>query len=40
MHSTAPALSPQAFWSYEHGNTLVDPTGYQLGDYYGRLLAW
>jgi len=26
-------------WDYEQGSTLVDPTGAQVGDYYGRLLA-
>ena len=26
-------------WDYEQGNALVDPTGYAVGEYYGRLLA-
>jgi hypothetical protein len=32
----------QTFWSYENGgpNNLVDPTGQQFGEYYGRLVAY
>ena len=26
-------------WVYERGAALMDPTGVQIGDYYGRLLA-
>jgi hypothetical protein len=26
-------------WDYEQGNALVDPTGFAVGEYYGRLLA-
>jgi hypothetical protein len=27
-------------WNYEQGNQLVDSSGIQAGDYYGRLFAW
>ena len=30
----------QVFWSYTQGTELRDPTGKELGDYYGRLVSW
>lgn len=30
----------KAFWGYEQGNDTRDPTFQQIGDYYGRLVAW
>jgi len=30
----------QVFWNYTQGTELVDPTGKQLGDYFGRLVSW
>ena len=30
----------QVFWKYTQGTVLRDPTGKELGDYYGRLVSW
>lgn len=30
----------QVFWDYTKGTELRDPTGKELGDYYGRLVSW
>ena len=30
----------QVFWKYTQGTELRDPTGKELGDYYGRLVSW
>jgi hypothetical protein len=30
----------QVFWNYTQGTELRDPTGKELGDYYGRLVSW
>lgn len=30
----------QVFWNYTQGTELRDPTGRELGDYYGRLVSW
>lgn len=30
----------QVIWNYTQGTELVDPTGKQLGDYFGRLVSW
>jgi hypothetical protein len=35
-----PADPNQVFWNYTQGTELVDPTGKQLGDYFGRLVSW
>ncbi len=37
---TYPADPAEPFWDYTQGTELVDPTGKQLGDYYGRLVSW
>jgi hypothetical protein len=37
---TYPADADQPYWDYTQGSELVDPTGKQLGDYYGRLVSW
>ena len=37
---TYPADPDQVYWDYTQGSELVDPTGKQLGDYYGRLFSW
>jgi hypothetical protein len=35
-----PADPDQPVWDYEQGTQLRDPTMKELGDYYGRLVAW
>lgn len=35
-----PADPNQVFWHYTEGTQLRDPTGKELGDYYGRLVSW
>jgi hypothetical protein len=30
----------QVFWNYTQGTQLRDPTGKELGDYFGRLVSW
>jgi len=30
----------QVFWNYTQGTELRDPTGKELGDYFGRLVSW
>lgn len=35
-----PANPNQVDWNYTQGTHLVDPSGKQLGDYYGRLVSW
>ncbi len=35
-----PADPKEAFWKYEQGTELRDPTGKEVGDYFGRLVAW
>jgi len=30
----------QVFWTYTQGTELRDPTGKELGDYFGRLVSW
>lgn len=35
-----PADPNKPDWDYNQGTELVDPTGKQLGDYYGRLTSW
>jgi hypothetical protein len=30
----------QVFWNYTQGSELRDPTGKELGDYFGRLVSW
>jgi hypothetical protein len=37
---TYPADPNQVFWDYTQGTELRDPTGEELGDYYGRLVSW
>ena len=37
---TYPVDPAEPFWDYTQGTELVDPTGKQLGDYYGRLVSW
>jgi hypothetical protein len=37
---TYPADSNQVTWEYTKGTELRDPTGKELGDYYGRLVSW
>ena len=37
---TYPANPNQVFWYYTQGTELRDPTGKELGDYYGRLVSW
>jgi hypothetical protein len=35
-----PADPNQVFWDYTKGTVLRDPTGKELGDYFGRLVSW
>ena len=35
-----PADPNQVFWNYTQGTELRDPSGKELGDYYGRLVGW
>ncbi len=35
-----PADPNQVFWNYTQGTELRDPSGKELGDYYGRLVSW
>ena len=35
-----PADPDQPVWNYQQGNQLRDPSMKELGDYYGRLVAW
>jgi hypothetical protein len=35
-----PADPNQVFWDYTKGTELRDPTGKELGDYFGRLVSW
>lgn len=35
-----PSDPNQVFWHYTQGTVLRDPTGKELGDYYGRLVSW
>jgi hypothetical protein len=37
---TYPADPNQVAWQYTQGTELRDPTGKELGDYYGRLVSW
>ncbi len=37
---TYPADPNQVVWNYTQGTELRDPTGKELGDYYGRLVSW
>jgi hypothetical protein len=37
---TYPADPNQVIWDYTQGSELRDPTGRELGDYYGRLVSW
>ena len=37
---TYPADPNQPVWDYTQGTELRDPTGKELGDYYGRLVSW
>ena len=37
---TYPDDPNQVFWGYTQGTELRDPTGKELGDYYGRLVSW
>jgi len=37
---TYPADPNQVFWDYTQGTELRDPSGKELGDYYGRLVSW
>jgi len=37
---TYPADATKPVWDYTQGTELVDPTGRQIGDYYGRLVSW
>jgi hypothetical protein len=37
---TYPADPNQVVWDYTQGTELRDPTGKELGDYYGRLVSW
>jgi hypothetical protein len=37
---TYPEDPNQVFWNYTQGTELRDPTGKELGDYYGRLVSW
>jgi hypothetical protein len=37
---TYPDDPNQVFWKYTQGTELRDPTGKELGDYYGRLVSW
>ena len=35
-----PADPNQVVWDYTQGTELRDPSGKELGDYYGRLVSW
>jgi len=35
-----PADPTKVVWDYTQGTELLDPTGKQIGDYYGRLVSW
>jgi len=35
-----PSDPNQVFWDYTKGSELRDPSGKELGDYYGRLVSW
>ena len=35
-----PADPNQVFWNYTQGTQLRDPSGKELGDYFGRLVSW
>lgn len=37
---TYPADPNQVVWNYTQGTELRDPTGKEIGDYYGRLVSW
>ncbi len=37
---TYPADPNQPTWNYTQGTELVDPSGKQIGDYFGRLVSW
>ena len=37
---TYPEDANQVVWNYTQGSDLKDPSGKQLGDYYGRLVSW
>ena len=37
---TYPADPNQVIWDYTQGTELRDPSGKELGDYYGRLVSW
>jgi hypothetical protein len=37
---TYPDDPSKVVWDYTQGNELRDPTGKELGDYYGRLVSW
>lgn len=37
---TYPENPEQAYWHYEQGTQLRDPSGKELGDYYARLVSW
>jgi hypothetical protein len=37
---TYPAEPNKVVWDYTQGTELRDPTGKELGDYYGRLVSW
>jgi len=37
---TYPSDANEATWTYTQGTELRDPTGKELGDYYGRLVSW
>jgi len=37
---TYPADPNQVVWNYTQGTELRDPSGKELGDYYGRLVSW
>jgi hypothetical protein len=37
---TYPADPNQVFWDYTQGAEMRDPTGKEVGDYYGRLVSW
>ena len=37
---TYPEDPNQVFWNYTQGTELQDPTGKELGDYFGRLVSW
>jgi len=38
--SVYPVDPDEVTWDYEQGTELRDPTGKELGDYYGRLVSW